>query len=65
MKTYKVKTEWSGYSRGTAEYLVVANSKKEAKAVRYEGKLLSYDTVRNDTKDKVLSVEEVDDGINS
>ena len=57
MNKYRVITEWSGYSRGKAEYTVEANSEEEAKELFWENEPDSKKTVRDDTESEVESVD--------
>ena len=59
MNKYEVKTEWSGYSRGKATYIVEANSKEEARELWYEGEEVDKDTVRDDCESEVESVKKL------
>lgn len=61
MKSYNVKVEWSGYSRGVAEYCVEAESEEDAEENWMCGELVNSTTIRDDTEvQDVLNVEEVD-----
>ncbi len=57
MNKYRVITEWGGYSRGKAEYIVEANSEEEAKELFWENEPDSKETVRDDTESEVESVD--------
>ena len=57
MGKYRVVTEWSGYSRGKAQYTVEANSEEEAKELFWDVEPDSKTTVRDDTESEVESVE--------
>ena len=61
MPKFKVKVEWSGYSRGFSEYLVEADSQQEALEIYDEvGELVNTQTVRDDTeRGDILNVKEV------
>jgi len=54
---YRVTTEWYGYSRGTAVYIVEADNEKEAEDRCYEGEEIERTIVRNDTESYVLKAE--------
>ena len=61
MKSYDVKVEWSGYSRGIATYRIDAESEEEAKELFIEGELRDRVTMRDDTEvQDVIKIEEVD-----
>ena len=49
-KTFKVRVEWSGYSRGYSVYEVEADSKEEALENYYEGNQIEREVVRDDTE---------------
>ena len=58
MPTYIVKTNWSGYARGVAEWEIEADNEEEAREMYYEGNLLERLTVRDDTEDEIKEVVE-------
>lgn len=55
MKRFKVKTEWSGYSRGYSIYIVEAKDEEEAKDTYYEFEENST-TIRDDTENEIIEV---------
>ena len=57
MNKYRIIAEWSGYSRGKAEYTIEANSEEEARELFWEVEPDSITTVRDDTESEVESVE--------
>jgi len=57
---YRVTVEWSGYSRGTATYLVDAETEQDARENYREYDSVTKQTVRDDTEGEVSSVEEVE-----
>ena len=57
MEDYIVHVEWAGYSRGTAKYLVKAESAEEAMENWYEGEEDSRQIVRDDTEKHVILAE--------
>ncbi len=59
MKKFKVKFDWSGYSRGYAVYEVEAETEEEAKETFYEGKEIERVVVRDDTERDDMEVEEI------
>ena len=61
MAEFIVKTNWEGYSRGVAEWVVEADSEEEAREIYYEGQLLSKMTIRDDTTDEIKSVEKLEE----
>jgi len=58
MKRYTVNTEWAGYSRGTAQYIVEAESEEEAMKNWWDGKQVSHVVVRDDTEGAAISAKE-------
>lgn len=65
MTNFIVKTEWSGYCRGQAAYLVEAESEEQARDIFYEGEELYKDIIRDDTESEILSVEIAEEPIAS
>ena len=57
-KKYRVKIDWSGYSRGVSEYILYAKDEEEAKECYYDGKKVYHRTVRDDTEKEIQSVKE-------
>jgi putative phage-type endonuclease len=50
IRTFKVIAEWSGYSRGTAEFIVEAESEQEALDQYRECNVVARETIRDDTE---------------
>ncbi len=59
MAKFQIITEWSGYSRGTAIYLVEAKNEDEARENWCEGKEIAREVVRDDTETEIESVKEI------
>ncbi|KKL78114.1 hypothetical protein LCGC14_2028090 [marine sediment metagenome] len=56
---FKIKTEWSGYSRGTSIYIVEADNEAEAKELWYRGERIQHEVVRDDTENEIQSVKQL------
>ena len=55
MNKYRVEVEWSGYSRGTATYIVESDSKQSAEEGMYFNEdLVRRNIVRDDTDEKAM-----------
>ena len=52
IKTFKVKVEWSGYSRGYSVYEVEASSEEEAKENYYDGNKVVHNVTRDDRENE-------------
>ena len=59
MPKYKIKIDWSGYSRGVSTYVVEAGSEEEAREIWYEGERTEHNVVRDDTEKEIQSVEKL------
>lgn len=59
MKTFEVRTEWAGYSRGGAVYRVEAESKEEAMEEFCGGERVKRYTNRDDTEEEACAAEEI------
>jgi len=57
---FKVRREWSGYSRGYSIFEVEAENKEMASEQWYEGKVIEHKVVRDDTETNELIVKEVE-----
>ena len=55
-KTFTVRVEWSGYSRGYSVYEVEASSEQEAKECYYEGIKVQHEVVRDDTERQEVNI---------
>ena len=60
MPKYRVKTNWSGYSRGTEEYIIDADNEDVARECFYEGEGVNRLTIRDDTEHEIETVELLD-----
>lgn len=59
MKKFRVKFDWSGYSRGYSVYEVEAETAEEAKETFYDGKKVEHEVVRDDTERDDMEAEEI------
>lgn len=59
MPKFEIKTEWSGYSRGTSTYIVEADNKTEAEKLWYRGEQIQHEVVRDDTENEIQSVKQL------
>ena len=59
MPKFEIKTEWGGYSRGTATYIVEADNEAEAKELWYRGEQIQHEVVRDDTENEIQSVKQL------
>ena len=55
---YRIKTEWSGYSRGESVYEVEAANEEDARCDYWHG-VISENTVRDDREEEVVSIEAI------
>lgn len=53
---FKVRVEWSGYSRGYSVYEVEAGTEEEAKEIYTEGNEIARVTVRDDTESEEVTI---------
>lgn len=60
MAKFEIKTVWSGYSRGTATYIVEADNEECAKEMWYEGERVQHEVVRDDTEAEIESVKQIE-----
>ena len=61
MSKYYVTTEWAGYSRGYAVYLVEAENAEQAKEYWSKGEEVGREIIRDDTDYEVDNVELVEE----
>lgn len=58
MPKFIVSTDWSGYCRGYAQYVVEAKDEDEARENWYLGKEIERVVVRDDTESEVSGISE-------
>lgn len=59
MPKFKVKFDWSGYSRGYSIYEVEAKNAEIAKETFYDGEKVEHKVVRDDTERDEMTAEEI------